>query len=85
MSLRLRSDWHEPDKRPSAGFGTGVGNAIVAYTPSGEWAVCGTSTNSVTTPTEWADTTLPGPWSGAGIDESAVSRAARGDDYSPGR
>ncbi|NLE95734.1 MAG: hypothetical protein GX600_08655 [Dehalococcoidia bacterium] len=75
-------DWYEPEKRPSAGFGTGVGNAIVAYTPSGEWAVCGTSTNSVTTPAEWADVTLPGPWSGAGIDESAVSRAARGDDYS---
>lgn len=77
--------WDQPEKRPSGGFGTGAGNAIVAYTPGGEWAVCATSTNSVVTPTDWADLTLPaGPWSGnpAGSpDESAVSRAARADDY----
>ncbi len=75
-------NWYEPEVRPSGGYGTGVGNAIVAFTPDGAWAVCGTSTNSVISATDWADTTLPGPWSGSTFDESAISRAARGDDYS---
>ncbi len=74
-------EWYEPEKRPSGGYGTGVGNAIVAFTPDGSWAVCGTSTNSVTTAAEWANTTLPGPWNGSALDESAISRAARGDGY----
>jgi hypothetical protein len=77
--------WDQPEKRPSGGYGTGIGNAIVAYTPGGQWAVCGTSTNAVVTPSDWADLTLPGgPWSGNPVgspDESAISRASSGDDY----
>ncbi|MBN1152896.1 MAG: hypothetical protein JXA58_06770, partial [Dehalococcoidia bacterium] len=77
--------WDEPEKRPSGGFGTGVGNAIVEYVPGGLWTVCGTSTNGVATPADWADLTLPGgPWSGNAAgdpDESAISRAALRDDY----
>jgi hypothetical protein len=72
-------DWYEPEKRPSGGFGSGVANAIVRFSPGGFWAVCGTSTNSVITPADWADMTLPGgPWDGNAVgdpDESAVSRA----------
>ena len=81
----LNPEWEEPEKRPSGGFGSGVGNAIVAFIPGDSWAVCATSTNYVTTPGEWADLTLPiGPWSGnpAGSpDESALSRAAAADEY----
>ncbi len=78
----LNPQWYEPDKRPSGGFGSGVGNAIVAFT--GSWAVCGTSTNGVADAYDWADVTLPGPWSGNAVgspDESAISRASSGDDY----
>ena len=80
-------EWEEPEKRPSGGFGTGVGNAIVAFTPGGggNSLVCATSTNYVTTPAEWCDLTLPaGPWSGspAGTpDESAISRPATNNDH----
>ncbi len=76
--------WYQPEKRPSGGFGSGVGNAIVAFTPGGTWAVSATSTNSVISAADWADLTLPGPWSGnaAGSpDESAISRAAAADAY----
>ncbi len=75
----MNPEWYEPEKRPSGGYGTGTGNAIVAFTPDGAWAVCGTSTNLVNTAAEWADMT--GPWDGSAFDESAVSRAARADDY----
>ena len=77
--------WDEPEKRPSGGYGTGVGNAIIAFVPGGMWAVCATSTSNITTPADWADLTLPGgPWSGnaaASPDESAISRASDDDDY----
>lgn len=78
-------EWYEPEKRPSGGFVSGVGNAIVTSTPDGTWAVCGTSTNQVVDAAGWADTTLPGAWSGNGVgdtpDESAISRATVDDDY----
>jgi hypothetical protein len=73
--------WYEPGKLPSGGFVSGVGNALVMFSPDGKWAVCATSTNSVTTPLDWADTVIPGAWSGnaAGSpDESAISRAGSG-------
>ncbi len=77
--------WHDPQKRPSGGFGTGVGNAIVACVPEGTLGICATSTNQVTTPAEWKDLTLPGgPWMGnaAGSpDESSVSTATDVDKY----
>ena len=53
--------------------------------PEGTLGICATSTNQVTTPTEWKDLTLPGgPWMGnaAGSpDESAVSTATSVDSY----
>ena len=74
-------EWYEPEKPPSGGYGSGVGNAVVMFSPGGQWMVCATSTNSVATPTDWADTGIPGAWSGNGAgdpDESAVSRASSG-------
>ncbi|MFW6056702.1 MAG: hypothetical protein ACOC9B_05285, partial [Chloroflexota bacterium] len=77
-------DWYETEKKPSGGFGTGVANVIVTLTPDRQWGICGTSTTDITTPSDWADTTLPGPWSGndaASPDESAISRASSGTEY----
>ena len=69
--------WYEPDKRPSGGYGTDVANAIVRFTPDGDWAVCATSTNAVATAADWFD---ENKWMGQGAttDESAVSRADSG-------
>ncbi len=75
-------DWWEPWKPPSAGYGSGSGNAIVAFSPDGSWAYCGTSSNSVTTAAGWYDTTIPGgTWDGVALDESAVSRSSAGENY----
>jgi len=79
-------EWYEPEKRPSGGFVSGVANAIVLFTPDGDWAICATSTNQVVDAAGWADVILPGAWSGNGVgdtpDESAFSRAESGWDYS---
>ncbi len=77
-------EWSEPEKHPSGGYGSGVANAQVAFSPDGEWALCATSSSSITTLAEWADTTPPWPWSGNSVgdpDESAISRADVGYNY----
>ena len=70
--------WDLPTKPPTGGaIPPGRANALVRWTTAGV-LYCATSTNTVTNATEWANTTLPGPWSGNNVtqpDESAFSRS----------
>ena len=79
-------DWYEPEEKPpSGGYGTDSGNAIVEFNSNGTVAYCGTSTNYVTSEDEWYETTFTGgldPWDGNDYDESALSRASVGDNFS---
>jgi len=68
--------WMKPAKPPTGGAVSGCANAQVAWSSDGEAAYCGTSTNYVKDAADWADTSLPGAWSGSTIgepDESAFS------------
>ena len=70
--------WKTPTKPPTGGAGSGRANAVVRWSTTGI-LYCATSTNTVTTAAEWADTTLAGPWRGNLVnqssDESAFSRS----------
>ncbi len=71
-------DWKIPTKPPTGGAVSGRANALVRWTTTGSILYCATSTNNVTTAAAWANTTLPGPWSGNNVtqpDESAFSRS----------
>ncbi|MCK5590089.1 MAG: hypothetical protein KAI09_03845, partial [Dehalococcoidales bacterium] len=71
-------EWEEPTKPPTGGASSeNRANAQVVWL-TGSIAYCATSTNNVTTAAAWADTTLPGPWSGNNgtqPDESALSKS----------
>ncbi|MCK5213123.1 MAG: hypothetical protein KAQ74_04295, partial [Dehalococcoidia bacterium] len=73
--------WYEPEKKPSGGYGTGVANALVAFTPDGTWAICATSSNEVVTPADWADENKWVGNSAGDPDESAISRSSSGYSY----
>ena len=78
--------WKEPTKPPTGGaVPSGRANALVRWSPTGGILYCATSTNTVTTAAAWANTTLPGPWSGNNVtqpDESAFSRSKdNGDNW----
>jgi len=71
-------DWEEPSKAPTGGAVSERANAQVVWSSDGELAYCGTSTNYVENAADWADTSLPGAWSGNTAnepDESAFSRS----------
>ncbi|MCK4580565.1 MAG: hypothetical protein KAU10_04375, partial [Dehalococcoidia bacterium] len=81
-----RPDWEEPAKPPTGGFMSGCANAqvalIVGRDPETDgkrtYCYCATSTNHVDSASDWADTSLPGAWSGNAAgnpDESAFSRS----------
>jgi len=76
--------WKEPTKPPTGGVVSSRANALVRWSPTGI-LYCATSTNNVTTAAAWANTTLPGPWSGNNVtqpDESAFSRSQdNGDNW----
>jgi len=80
MSESLK--WKFPTKPPTGGAVSGCANALVRWTGTGI-LYCATSTNNVTTAIAWANTTLPGPWSGNNVtqpDESAFSRSKDAGD-----
>ncbi|MFC1970163.1 hypothetical protein ACFLVV_02970 [Chloroflexota bacterium] len=71
-------DWEEPSKAPTGGAVSQRANAQVAWSSDGEIAYCGSNTNYVESAADWADTSLPGAWSGNTAnepDESAFSRS----------
>jgi hypothetical protein len=73
-------DWEKPSKPPTGGAFSQRANAQVAWSPDGEIAYCGTSTNYVLSAADWADMTPGGPWRGSDPDrdewdESAFSRS----------
>ena len=75
-------NWKVPTKPPTGGAVSGRANALVRWSTTGT-LYCVTSTNNVITAAAWANTTLPGPWSGNGEgqpDESAFSRSKDNGD-----
>ena len=73
-------EWEEPTKPPTGGAVSGNANAQVVWSSDGRVAYCGTSTNYVGSAADWADTILPGSWSGQAFDESAFSKSEYGGD-----
>ena len=69
--------WEEPSEPPTGGAFSDRANAQVIWSSSGDMVYCGTSTNQVTSASEWA---LPVSWSGQSLDESAFSISEDGGD-----
>ena len=71
--------WHKPlkFKWPTGGVFSQRANAQVAWSPDGNFAYCGTSTNWVESAFDWMDSAK---WSGQALDESAFSRSKDGGD-----
>jgi len=68
-------DWEEPAKPPTGGAISGNANAQVAWSSDGKVAYCGTSTNHVTSASEWKE---PAKWDGQLYDESSFSLSKDG-------
>ena len=77
---KTHPDWEEPTKPPTGGFTSGCADAQVAWSSNGKVAYCGTSTNYVGSAADWADTSLPGVWSGNSVDEPDESAFSRSKD-----
>ncbi|MBN2187127.1 MAG: exo-alpha-sialidase [Dehalococcoidia bacterium] len=70
-------DWEKPSEPPTGGAFSGRANAQVIWSSGGAVVYCGTSSNQVTSASEWA---LPIYWSGQSLDESAFSISEDGGD-----
>lgn len=69
--------WKKPSEAPTGGAVSGRANAQVAWSRDGKIAYCGTSSNSVTSASQWKDMDISSghPWHGTSLDESAFSRS----------